>query len=398
MKEIFKIIAITLILVGCSNDGNNDPNQMSNPIITSLSKDSGRIGDFIRINGENFDLVEKYVVRFNGVEGTITERKSTFLEVQIPERATSGEVTLSYGDKNQVIGSIEIISENQLVYAIKSNFVSATETTKFVSIDPTNGEKQNLLDLQTTDNFESTSINKSTNQIFFVTSLGDGNTDTEIYTIDVSANKYSMANLNEDPEIDYQLLSSSTGTLFAIKHSYVSDVITSKLVSINATNGEETLVLDLKTTDNFNSLVYSSQANKIYAVTNIGDGNLDCEIYSIDLKDNSYSSSFLSNEFHYELAITENGNLYGLEQTFDNTTSAKIYKLDPEIGSKSLVIDLETTDSFNNLISKGNSLIGTSNIDFPNIESEIYTIDLQNTTFSYVSFNDDNGIDFKLVN
>ena len=398
MKQIFTIISFCLIIVSCSSDNDSNPEQNPNPTITSISPNSAEVGDIITINGQNFEPTENYVVRFNGIQGTITEKTTTFLKVQIPEGATSGDITLSFSNQNLVIGTIEIIADNNLIYAIKSDFVSSTETTKFVNIDPTNGNKMNLLDLQTTDNYESASINKSTNQIFFITSLGDGNIDTEIYTINITNNSFSMADLNNDPEIDYQLLPISNGTLYAIKQSYISNTTTSKLVSINPTNGNETVILDLQTIDNFNSLAFNSQTNKIFGVTNIGDGNVDCEIYTIDLTNNSYSFQPLSNQFKYELAISESGTLYGIEQTFDNTISSKLYTLNPANGSKTLVIDLQTTDSFNNLIMKGNKLIGATNIDFPNVDSEIYTIDIQNNSFSFVDLNDIVGIDFELIN
>ena len=398
MKQIFVIISFCLILASCSSDNDSNTEQIPNPTTTSISATSARIGDIITINGQNFDPTENYVVSFNGIQGTITEKTTTFLKVQIPEGATSGEITLSFADQNLVIGNIEIIVDNNLIYAIKSNFVSNTETTKLVTIDPTNGNKMNILDLQTTDNFESTSINHSTNQIFFVTSLGDGNVDTEIYTIDVANNSFTMSNLNNDPEIDYQLLPMTNGTLYAVKQSYISDITTSKLISINPTNGNETVILDLQTTDNFNSLAFNNQTNKIFGVTNIGDGNLDCEIFTIDLTNNAFSFQPLSNQFKYELAISENGTLYGMEQTFDNTISSKLYTLNPTNGSKTLVVDMQTTDSFNNIILKGDKLIGATNIDFPNVDSEIYTVDLQNNNFSFVDFNNNNEIDFELVN
>lgn len=398
MKQIFAIISFCLILASCSSDNDSNPEQIPNPTITSISATSARVGDIITINGQNFDPTENYVVSFNGVQGTITEKTTTFLKVQIPEGATSGEITLSFADQNLVIGNIEIIIDNNLIYAIKSDFVSDTETTKLVTIDPTNGNKMNILDLQTTDNFESASINHSTNQIFFVTSLGDGNFDTEIYTINVANNSFSMSNLNNDPEIDYQLLPITNGTLYAIKQSYISDTTTSKLVSINPTNGNETVILDLQTTDSFNSLAFNSQTNKIFGVTNIGDGNVDSEMFTIDLANTSYSFQPLSNQFKYELAISEDGILYGMEQNFDNNISSKLYTLNPTNGSKSLIVDMQTTDSFNNLILKGNKIIGATNIDFPNVDSEIYTIDLQNNAFSFVDFNNNNEIDFELVN
>ena len=396
MKLIFTIILFCLFLSGCSSENDPAPKQTPAPTISSISNNSANVGDVITINGENFDLKENYIIHFNDVQGTVTEITATSLKVQIPEGATSGEITLSYDDQNYIIGNIEIISENSVVYAIKSDF-SGKDMTSLVSVDPTNGDKTNLLNLETTDNFESTSINNTTNEIFFVTSLGDGNVDTEIFTVNILSNSFSTENLNDDSEIDYELAAESNGTLYAAKQSYISNTTTSKLVSINPTNGSETVILDLKTTDDFNSLTFDIQNNQLYGVTNIGDGNSDSEIFTIDLTNKSYSSQPLSNQFNYELVIAENGVLYGMEQTFDNATSSKLYILNPTDGNKTLVVDMQTTNSFHNLIFKAEKIIGATNIDGGNV-SQLYTIDLQNRSFSSVDLNENSGLDFELVN
>lgn len=398
MKRIFTIISFSIILIGCSSDNDSIPEQASNPTVVSISTNSARVGDVITIKGQNFNPSENYLVRFNEIQGTVTEKEITFIKVQVPEGATSGEIILTFGDQTVVVGKIDIVLDNSLVFAVKSDYVSGSVTTKFITIDPTNGNKTDLLDLLTTDNIQSLSINNSTNQIFGVTSLGDGNTDTEIYTINVSDNSFSMANLNDDAEIDYELVPISNGILYALKQSYTSETTTSKLVSINPSNGNETVILDLQTTDNFNSLVLNNQTNKIYGVTNIGDGNLDSEIYIIDLDDNSFSFQNLSDQFNYELVISEDGTIYGMEQTFDNTVSAKLYTLNPTNGNKTLIMDMQSTNSFNNLIFKDNMIIGTTNIDSPNVDSKIYTIDIQSITFSFVNLNSNKEIDFELVN
>ncbi len=398
MKKTLSIISLSLLLTSCSSDNDSISEPIINPTVTSISNTSAEIGDILTINGKDFNPNENYVIRFNGIQGTIIEKTTTSIKVEIPQGASTGEIILTFSGQNIVIGNIEILEDNQLILAFKSNFISSTETTKFLNIDPTNGDKTNLLDLQTSDNVESASVNEATNQIFFVTSLGDGNVDTEIYTVDIASNSFSMANLNNDPEIDYELVPINNGTLYAIKQSYVSEITTSKLVSINPSTGNETILLDLQTTDNFNSLSFNIQTNKIFGVTSIGDGNSDSEIYTIDLTNNAYSFQSLSTQFRYELALSDTGILYGLEYDSVDSNSSKLYSLDPGNGSKTLIVDMQTTDNFTNLIIKGNKVFGTTSLGDGNSDSEIYTIDTQDKTFSFIELNQNSGFDFELVN
>jgi uncharacterized protein YkvS len=300
----------------------------------------------------------------------------------------SNEVSITTTDANPT---------SNLIYAIKSDFAGAV-TTKLVSVESENGNETTLVDFQTTDNCESTSINIASNQIFFVTSLGDGNTDTEIYTADLSNNTFTTVNLNSDSEIDYELVPTNNGTLYAIKQSYISNTVTSKLVSINPANGNESLLVDLNTTDNFNSLAFDSQSNKIYGVTSLGDGNTLAEIYTIDLTNNSYSFQTLSDQFRYELAILDDGALYAFEYDSVFNNSSKLYSLNPTNGAKSLLIDLQTTDNFTNLIVKENTLYGVTSLGDGNSDSEIYTMNIQNNSFSASFLNDLSGIEFELIN
>ena len=86
-----------------------------------------------------------------------------------------------------------------------------------------------------------------------------------------------------------------------------------------------------------------------------------------------------------------------MEQTFDHGTSSKLYILNPTNGNKTLVVDMQTTNSFHNLIFKAEKIIGATNIDGGNI-SQLYTIDLENKSFSSVNLNENSNVDFELVN
>ena len=49
------------------------------------------------------------------------------------------------------------------------------------------------------------------------------------------------------------------------------------------------------------------------------------------------------------------------------------------------------------MIFEEDKLIGATDIDYPNTDSEIYIIDIQDTSFSFKNFNNDPNIDFDLI-
>ena len=78
--------------------------------ITTFSPQTANIGDIITLNGQNLETTETYNVFFNGFEGTVTEVATTYLKVAVPERAVSGEITVTYNGKTINAGSITIIN------------------------------------------------------------------------------------------------------------------------------------------------------------------------------------------------------------------------------------------------------------------------------------------------
>jgi IPT/TIG domain len=103
MKKIY-LIALLSLLVNCSNDDS----EMILPSIDSISTSIANVGDIITIKGQNFNPNETYIVKFNELEGTITETKETFIKVEIPEKSTSGNITLKYSEGIINVGNITI--------------------------------------------------------------------------------------------------------------------------------------------------------------------------------------------------------------------------------------------------------------------------------------------------
>lgn len=88
------------------------------PIITSLSKTSGSIGDLVTVNGSKFGASSSQgSVEFNGSPGTeITSWTDTKIEVKVPSNATSGDVIVKV--KGEVSNKIAFQVTNPQITSI----------------------------------------------------------------------------------------------------------------------------------------------------------------------------------------------------------------------------------------------------------------------------------------
>src|SRR5690606_15983038 len=117
MKSYLTILGMSIILFGCSNKDDSPTQELPNDLlITSFSPTSAVPGDAITFIGENIDPEITYIVSFNGVNGETTSVSETEIVAIVPLGATSGEVVISYEDKNITVGTIEIIDESDKLY------------------------------------------------------------------------------------------------------------------------------------------------------------------------------------------------------------------------------------------------------------------------------------------
>ncbi|GAA4279408.1 IPT/TIG domain-containing protein [Aquimarina mytili] len=118
MKNIYLIALLSVLIYSCSSDDSapNIETLTQLPTIESVSTTTATAGDIITITGKNFDPNKTYVVKFNEVEGTVTELAPTFLKAQVPDEATSGDITLTVDGQTTVVGSIEINTTDIFVF------------------------------------------------------------------------------------------------------------------------------------------------------------------------------------------------------------------------------------------------------------------------------------------
>ena len=92
-----RLTVLSLIVVGCfsilscSDDGPSGPV----PVIESFSPASGEVGVMVTITGSNFSETSADVqVYFNGVAGEVISSTLTQINVEVPEGATTGRITV----------------------------------------------------------------------------------------------------------------------------------------------------------------------------------------------------------------------------------------------------------------------------------------------------------------
>ncbi len=80
------------------------------PTITSIDPTSGKVGETVTITGIDFSITpEDNVVKFNGVQATVTASTATTISTSIPAGATTGNVTVTRdGESNGVLFTVSV--------------------------------------------------------------------------------------------------------------------------------------------------------------------------------------------------------------------------------------------------------------------------------------------------
>ena len=148
MKRFFTYLLMTFILIGCSNnDDNSSEETPKNLVIISFSPISVMAGDEVIFVGENIDPTLTYRISFNGIEGETVNVTETEIVAIVPQEATSGEITISYGEKTLTVGTIQIIEELDKLYGYLPIEGGGCEVLKIHNLDINTGELRNEIAL-----------------------------------------------------------------------------------------------------------------------------------------------------------------------------------------------------------------------------------------------------------
>ncbi len=268
MKKILTLVVLTLIL-SCSTNETIEQETTSFPTDISLPAEPISVGDILTINGSGFSENENYIVTFTGdALGIINEISANSLKVEVPENALSGDITLSFNNITQVIGSLVIEdnsnTENVYLYYESQGFI--------VKLDIETGELEVTRDgIANGGDTIGAVYNSQTNEyiVFF------NNTDPNYIVIDLNTGEPTFHAI--DPS--FSLIVGDGTDVFSAPviddngKVYLIYERLSSLVELNIETGELNLISDGFNGGDILGAIFNSQTNEYIALYNNTDPN-----------------------------------------------------------------------------------------------------------------------------
>lgn len=117
IKFFLATVAVSVLFIAaCEDMGDPVSSTGTAPSITSISPDSGKAGDTVRITGKNFTSA-KGSVKFGSVNAdTIVSWSDTLIRVKVPSGSVTGTVVVtaagksSTGKQFKIVGSVVLVS------------------------------------------------------------------------------------------------------------------------------------------------------------------------------------------------------------------------------------------------------------------------------------------------
>jgi PPE-repeat protein len=113
---VFALTALVVFIAACEDMGDPVSTSTPSPTITSISPDSGNVGDTVNIIGNKFTATTGSV-KFGGVSATVFAAwTDTLIRVQVPPTAVTGSVIVTVNGKSsnskpfKVIGTAAVLS------------------------------------------------------------------------------------------------------------------------------------------------------------------------------------------------------------------------------------------------------------------------------------------------
>ena len=266
MKTI-SLLFITLILVtSCSQDNiiNSEP-LFKFPTNISLSNKNIGIGDILTISGDGFLPSESYKITFtDNLIGNIVETGNGYLKVIVPDNSETGNISLTYKNQTEIIGSIQIntsLEQTKIFgYVIKDGIIE---------LDSKNGSINNTLAYLGPSFFSILGYSETLNTLF---GIQGGFSDCDFVKIDAGTGEIHRIKM-EYPDFE-NFTVSNNGQIYGY-------VIEDGIIEIDPNNGSIIRSIAYLGPRFFSMIGFSEASNKIIGI----QGHFpDSDFVKIDIK------------------------------------------------------------------------------------------------------------------
>ncbi|EZH73826.1 hypothetical protein ATO12_18005 [Aquimarina atlantica] len=388
MRKFLSLLTILTIVFSCSSDDSTEPQQNEFPTnIAIASQTTAGVGDILTINGNGFLTSETYIVTFTDNEiAKIIEINSNYLKLEVPEKAISGDITLTHNNKTEIIGSI-LINTTSNVYAYKRNYSDPNNYIKqIIKIDKQTGSETIVTDLDINSTYyESLVFDNSEKNIL-------GIVENSILSVNTETGQSTTINLENSSGIDYQeIVLDDNGNLYAYKRNYADpNNYIKQIVKIDKQTGGETIVADLNINSTYyESLVFDSSEKNILGI-------VENSILSVNTETGQSTIINLENSSgidYQEIVLDDNGNLYAYKRNYTdpNNYIKQIIKIDKQTGGETIVADLNISSTYyEDLIfdSSEKNILGI-------VENSILSVNIETGESITINLENSNDVDYQ---
>ncbi|MDO5106595.1 hypothetical protein [Capnocytophaga sp.] len=298
--------------------------------------------------------------------GKIVEITDKYLKVEVPQKAVSGEVTLTFNGQTKVVATIKIQREYEL-YAYRRNYADLNNYIKeLVKIDKNTGSQSTVANLDIEDiYFRNLIFDEQEKSIIGLTKMVSQN--AVLVKVNLETGKNTKIPLSDITTIDFrELVKDNKGNFYSHRRNYTDDNnYLTQLVKININTGNQSVVANLDIDKNyFTDLVFNEQENNVIGlVRKQSNGSI---LLKVNLETGKNTKIPLSNtsSIDFDGLVKDNkGNFYAYRRDYTNMDNyiTQLVKIDISTGHQSVVTNLDIEGSyFTDLVfdEQENSIIG----------------------------------------
>ncbi|MGB3344642.1 MAG: IPT/TIG domain-containing protein [Aequorivita sp.] len=359
-------------------------------IITSFSPMEAFIGDEVTFIGENIDPEITYIVSFNGLEGETTSVTETEIVSIIPEGATSGEVTISYGNMTISVGTIEIIIELDKLYGF--SHVNPCSLSKIYNLDINSGAVlDEIAEIYASgcDSYISTNFYRAGNVFIYIyserISQGMHNYTVALIKDFNSGVTYSWVLDRGDPVTTKNLLAPHDNKIYYVYRENVDKVYDLKVSNLNGSGAAIVYRFPFERTYDFKYSNFLSSTNELalFATDETGQKLF----LKVNVETSTLTTHNISDEYS-KIFITKTERIFGVKSLGNDHEIVEIDKITGNVLATIANIQAGDLRSIDYSISS-NSIFALLN------GHSLYRLNLDNGNSSTIALDLENHRDFK---